>query len=109
MIRLHGLRGELSLSIFLFDVLVGPVEKHISGISNLVIVPDDELDGLPFEMLKKEKGGHVLQDHNITYNRSVSLVKLSSPNSFNANIVIIPLAIAAIVVIIYFSRRRQIG
>ena len=97
-----------SLSMFLFDVLVRPVEKHIAGPSNLVIVPDDEVDGLPFGILKDDKGVHMLQDHKITYSQSVSSLIINEQHTFNANVVIIPLAVAAIGLIIYFSKRRQV-
>jgi tetratricopeptide (TPR) repeat protein len=97
-----------SLSAYLFDVLVRPVEKYIAGVSHLVIVPDEEIDDMPFEILKDDKRVLMLRDYNITYSHSVSSVKFNEQHRFNPNAVIIPLAAAAIGFIIYFSRRRPV-
>ena len=94
--------------MFLFDVFVRPVEEHIAGASNLVIVPDDEIDGLPFGILKDDKGVQMSQDYKISYSQSVSSLNINEQHTFNANVVIIPLAVAAIGLIIYFSKRRQV-
>ena len=64
-----------SLSDVLYNILLQPVAKQIAAVENLIIIPDDELSYLPFEILKKRNGEILLRSHSITYNYSCSLLK----------------------------------
>lgn len=64
-----------SLSELLHNVLLSPVEAQLSNVENIVIIPDDELSYLPFEMLKAKGKKMLLQSHSVTYSYSCSLLK----------------------------------
>lgn len=66
-----------------YKELVAPALEHAEGIEHLIIVPDGELNYLPFETFLKEGASqtktsyqelkYLINDYRITYNYSVSL------------------------------------
>jgi len=60
---------------YLYKILIQPIEKKIEGYEELLIVPDDELNYLPFEMLTDADDEFLVQKFSITYNYSCSLLK----------------------------------
>jgi CHAT domain-containing protein len=52
-----------SASAKLYRLLIAPIQERLTGIDELVIVPDRQLHGLPFAVLYDEKGGrHLVED-----------------------------------------------
>ena len=59
----------------LFSRLLGSLSRRIESDRNLIVVPDGLLHYLPFEALV-HKGRYLLQDHDISYTPSASLLAL---------------------------------
>jgi CHAT domain-containing protein len=76
-------RRQLSLRDFqfrssalrLFDTLVRPVQSQLSGITNLLIVPDGPLWNLPFQALQSRPGHYLLQDYALSYAPSLTVLR----------------------------------
>lgn len=62
----------------LYGTLIEPIRADIASFHNLLIIPDDELLYLPFEIISGSKNSKLLEKHAITYNYSVSLLKNST-------------------------------
>lgn len=62
-----------SASKELFKKLMSPIINHLSGLQNLIIIPDDELYYLPFEALQDENSSYLLEHFAIQYLYSASL------------------------------------
>jgi CHAT domain-containing protein/Tfp pilus assembly protein PilF len=87
-VRKYDPKNVLPLAHQLYSILMQPVEKYIMGVSNLVIIPDEQLLYLPFETLicsYKESSGmqdftkqdYLINKYLFTYHYSVSLWKES--------------------------------
>ncbi|HET9744680.1 MAG TPA: CHAT domain-containing protein [Chitinophagaceae bacterium] len=59
----------------LFLSLIGPVYPHISDMNRLVIIPDDELNYIPFEALEDSAGNYLIQKFSVQYQYSASLLE----------------------------------
>lgn len=59
----------------LYQQLIAPAHQFLAGTSSLMIIPDDELNYLPFELLMDNKGNTVLDSYNITYNYSCKILQ----------------------------------
>lgn len=59
----------------LYKLIIQPVWNKIKGMQNLIIIPDDELNNLPFEALTNEQGDYLLQKFSIQYQYSTALLK----------------------------------
>lgn len=64
-----------SLSKYFYGSLIGPVENYIEGVKRLMIIPDDELASLPFQILKNENGDYLFKKHDINFNYSCTVLK----------------------------------
>ncbi|WP_439481457.1 CHAT domain-containing protein [Cyclobacterium plantarum] len=74
------------ISVRAFDQMLGQSYSDLENYSNWVILPDQELVHLPFEMLVNPKGEHLVKNHSITYQYSGKLLQLDSfGNRFNKN------------------------
>jgi CHAT domain-containing protein len=62
-------------STALFSLLIGNLTKQITPGQKLIIVPDGLLHYLPFETLIHD-GRYLIQDHEISYNPSASMLSL---------------------------------
>ena len=58
----------------LYEYLIKPVEKEISGVNDLCIVPDKALHFLPFAALVDESRQYLLQSHHLNYAPSASVL-----------------------------------
>lgn len=56
----------------LYDYLLGSYKNELKNINNLVIIPDQELNMIPFEVLRN-KNKYLIQDFAISYNYSLFL------------------------------------
>jgi CHAT domain-containing protein len=63
-----------SMSSKLYQLTIQPIWARIKDVKNLIIIPDDELNNLPFEILTNEKGDYLLQNFAIEYQYSTALL-----------------------------------
>ena len=61
------------LSMALYQKLISPVYSKLSQIDRLIIIPDDELNYLPFEALQDEKKEYLIKKFSIQYQYSTAL------------------------------------
>jgi CHAT domain-containing protein/tetratricopeptide (TPR) repeat protein len=59
----------------LYDLLIGPAESQLQGVTKLVIVPDGPLWDLPFQALHRSARGYLLEDYAISYAPSLSVLR----------------------------------
>jgi CHAT domain-containing protein len=59
----------------LYEILIQPVEKEISGKKHLVIVPHGMLHYLPFQALLSKEGKYLIESYTISYLPSASVLK----------------------------------
>ncbi len=69
-----------SLSALLYNQLIKPTEELIKDKKRLVIIPDDELNYLPFELLIDSKKQTLLSNFTIAYNYSCALLEDTQNN-----------------------------
>ncbi len=62
-----------AVSLALYKTLIKPFENKLSQINRLVIIPDDELNYLPFEAIRDEKGRYLVEKYSIQYQYSTAL------------------------------------
>lgn len=61
------------LSAKMYQLLIKPLEAKLSNIRRLVIIPDDELNYLPFEALQDENGKYLIEKYSVQYQYSTAL------------------------------------
>jgi len=61
--------------LYLYEVLIQPIEEEISNKKNLVIVPHGMLHYLPFQALLSKEGKYLLESSNISYLPSATVLK----------------------------------
>ncbi len=59
---------------FLYKELISPIQAKLAQVKRLVIIPDDELNYLPFEALQDEKKEYLLQRFSIQYQYATALL-----------------------------------
>jgi len=69
------------VSMKLYDVLLKPIEEFTDK-KKLIIVPDNFLLSLPFEVLSDSSGKHLLENYIVNYQHSFQLMKLMEEASF---------------------------
>ena len=77
--------GTIS-SMSLYQSLIAPVEESLAKINKLIIIPDDELNYLPFEALQDENRKYLVEKFTVQYQYSTALlgtngVKLQAANT----------------------------
>ncbi len=80
-------------SCLLYKKLITPIEKELTGVRRIVIIPDKQLLYLPFEALtkpslkanNKNKPDYLIYHYDVTYNYSIALAYLNIGNR-NQNI-----------------------
>ncbi len=78
---------------YLYQLLIKPVVDKLSGYDQLMIIPDDELNYIPFEMLTDEQDNYLLGKFAISYNYSCGLLKeAQSPKEINQTYSLLALA-----------------
>ncbi|MFI5129895.1 MAG: CHAT domain-containing protein [Chitinophagales bacterium] len=60
----------------LYQKLIAPAGPGLSGINRLIIIPDDELNYLPFEALQNENGEYLIQRFSVQYQYSTALFEM---------------------------------
>lgn len=87
---LHNVSGEqrysgTEVARSLYNKLIGPVQTMPSHISRLIIIPDDELNYLPFEALQDENRKYLVEKFSIQYQYSTSLLGKQDHDHIAAN------------------------
>lgn len=59
----------------LYQTLIDPIQTDLSGKDRLIIIPDDELNYLPFEALQNEEGDYLLARFSVQYQYSTALLE----------------------------------
>jgi CHAT domain-containing protein/Tfp pilus assembly protein PilF len=59
----------------LYNATIKPIVNKIDNVENLLIIPDDELNNLPFEALTDEKENFVLDKFKVQYQYSTALLR----------------------------------
>jgi len=74
-----------SLGETLYDKLITPVESEISGIKNIIIIPDGSLAFLPFDALRGKSGGpYLCESYTVTLSPSVSVMLMVQKRRFSS-------------------------
>ncbi len=74
-------RNNREVINFLYTSLISPIEAKINGFEKLMIIPDDELNFVPFGMLLNNEDERALEKFTISYNYSCTLLRLSDSSS----------------------------
>jgi CHAT domain-containing protein/tetratricopeptide (TPR) repeat protein len=59
----------------LYKQIIKPIWNKINNINELLIIPDDELNNIPFEALTDEEGNYLLRKFSIQYQYSTALLR----------------------------------
>lgn len=59
----------------LYDLLIGPAEESLRGVTKLCLVPDASLWGLPFQALYRDGQGYLLERYSVSYAPSLSVLR----------------------------------
>lgn len=59
----------------LYTILIKPVEQQLLASKRLIIIPDDELNYLPFEALTDQQGKYLLEKFAVQYQYSTALLR----------------------------------
>lgn len=75
---LHAVPGDQkyngsAISMELYQKLIAPVRSKLTQIDRLIIIPDDELNYLPFEALQDETRRYLIQNFSVQYQYSTAL------------------------------------
>ncbi|MEJ7610243.1 MAG: CHAT domain-containing tetratricopeptide repeat protein [Ferruginibacter sp.] len=60
----------------LYDQLIKPLLPRMGSAKRLIIIPDDELNYIPFEALQDEAGNYLVQNFSVQYRFSTALLNL---------------------------------
>lgn len=69
----HRYRGTAA-SVSLYEKLVEPVHSKLPQTKRFIIIPDDELNYLPFEALQDENGQYLIENYSVQYQYSTALL-----------------------------------
>src|SRR4029078_3505182 len=71
----------------LYKMLIASIRPKLKGIDRLIIIPDDELNYLPFEAMQDEKGIFFVQQLSVQYLYSTAMLELANKKKLNENII----------------------
>lgn len=88
---LHNVSGETNAyKVFphaLYKTLFLPLQKEVHDANRLIIIPEDELNAVPFEALQDEKGNYLVMSFAIQYQYSSALLSDQSKSRRKKNTV----------------------
>lgn len=70
----------------LYQVLIEPLQSSLAHIKRLIIIPDDELNYLPFEALENEKKQFLTEKFAITYQYTAALFEQKNISTYSGGI-----------------------
>lgn len=87
---LHDISAEnrysgSGVSARLYGILIAPLKANLSDSKKLIIIPDDELNYLPFEALQDGKGRYLVERFSVQYQYSTALLKRTGSGSVPGN------------------------
>ena len=62
------------VSKYLYDILIEPVKSRLLQTNRLIIIPDDELNYLPFEALQDKNKKYLIENFSVQYQYSTALL-----------------------------------
>ncbi|MCP4399865.1 MAG: CHAT domain-containing protein [bacterium] len=66
----------------LYNFLIGHVQEHLAGKTDLLIVPDGMLNFLPFETLVHAQDKYLVESYTISYAQSLAVLELIEQRSY---------------------------
>ena len=76
-IEAYSDRANRSAIALIYSKLVKPIEDKIDGFRQLMIIPDDEINFVPFDILLNDQDERALEKFRIAYNYSCTLLRRS--------------------------------
>ncbi len=73
--KTEKLFDDEAVSLKLYDAIIKPALNKITNATKLLIIPDDELNNLPFEALRGANGKYLLENFVIQYQYSTALLR----------------------------------
>ena len=70
--------GNDTVSAHLYNTLILPVEKELDDIASLIIIPDEQLIGLPFEALLMPGNKYMVEKYAVTYQYALPFLQLNN-------------------------------
>jgi CHAT domain-containing protein len=70
----------------LYKILIGPFQSKLTTIKRLVIIPDDELNYLPFDALQDQNKNYLIQHFAVTYQFTAALFNRKGNENFGHGI-----------------------
>ncbi|MBN2135111.1 MAG: CHAT domain-containing protein, partial [Acidobacteria bacterium] len=77
---------------YLYNQLIYPIAKKADLKKNLIVIPDEILFYLPFDVLKDNKGKYMVESYNITYTPSATSMKLISKQELKRDLSLLAVA-----------------
>ena len=78
----NGIRyNGYEISFSLYKMILAPVISKLDNVERLIIIPDDELNYLPFEALQDASKVYLIEKYSLQYNFSTSLLVTNSTNT----------------------------
>ena len=84
--------GGDSVSAVLYRFLVKPILSLTSKCDRLIVIPDDELNYIPFEALKSESNSYLIQTFSVQYQYSTALLNINPSTKNNSSTQILAFA-----------------
>ena len=83
-----------SMARQLYQKLLEESQGKLAGIHDLILIPHQNLNGIPFEALEYREGKYLIEKYSVTYQYAASLFQLSRRNAIDLNntLVIAPFA-----------------
>jgi CHAT domain-containing protein len=66
--------GGSAPAMFLYNKLIHPIAASLSGKTRLIVIPDDELNYLPFEALQDSARHYLVENFSVQYQYSTALL-----------------------------------
>ena len=73
-----GQNNNAAASKYIYDRLIAPLAKDLEGITSLIIIPDQQLIGIPFEALQMQDDKFLVEKYAVTYQYALPFVLLNS-------------------------------
>ncbi len=71
------------ISRSLYDYFFGDIEDLLKDKKNIIIIPDDVLGLLPFETLIDPNGKYLVEDHDVKYTQSLTVLNLIKDRKYD--------------------------
>ncbi len=72
-IQSNALKESDMLLSTLYDLIIAPAGKFLTGYRDIIVIPNGSLHFLPFQALRNQEGRYFVEDFNISYSPSASV------------------------------------